>query len=949
VRLLRLKADGFGALRGEYVFDPDRVTLIVDENERGKSTLLAALAAGLYGIVDDRRSHRTLTPAERWRPWGGGPYRIELEIATGGGRLTIARDFERGTVEVWNERGQEITHEFREGKDSYPVGSWLLGLDADEFEKCALLRHDDLDQVVAADEKARRHSTLHARLECAADTRGGDQSAVSAIRTLTDAVSAFRCPELDATLKIENAIARLESKCSELAIESSTLSYDLERMAPELEEMAALAEEERRTRAGLDALETEQRARRADEARIVLDEDDRRRAEVATLRGEAACLQTFATVRTDAEALLRAAHARLDEAEQRKRALATKRGEADDGRARIQNEVEALRAYAACTEEDAVLLGTVSARLRIAERERERLRAELAGRDPELSARFERLARVFAARPKEELDLLRSQTSLQLSLEDEAAALERARAESLEARRRIDAARRRRQMPGGIVAGLGVALAAGGAVAGALGLQMLAVTLAGAVAAVIVLIGVVLLAAAGRWRRAERDDAEDRLREAEAGEARVAEQRRSNEERLRSLAAELGHSGGGSLYGEWVEYQRLLEESPQPAVEERLAECERQCLALRAEARQVIDRTGGGPTDPETLDQAAIWIRRLVTARHRLAEFDRNWAWLQGDERAAQESRDRAAAEVARVLEAASCPHLTGRALDRQLSEIGERVRARTRHEHLVTDLIPRAERDLLDPRARAELSARIDDARGSGTNAAARAHAEIEADMTEARRALDAVMQRRGELRLGYEQRSRDCRNRLADLPFEIARIERALDRAHRFKRSVELARRTLREVAHDTHRRWAEFLNRRVAEIVTRMGGAIEQVRFGEDLDFAVKPSGGPQLSRGKALLQLSSGARDQLHLAVRLAIGEYLSRDKEPLPFLVDDCFARSDDERARAGMRLLIEHFGRDHQVIVVTCQRRRFEALAELDPELYASRVQRLDARFVEVG
>ena len=47
MRLLRLKADGFGALRGEIHFDPDRMTVILDDNERGKSTLLAAVAAAL--------------------------------------------------------------------------------------------------------------------------------------------------------------------------------------------------------------------------------------------------------------------------------------------------------------------------------------------------------------------------------------------------------------------------------------------------------------------------------------------------------------------------------------------------------------------------------------------------------------------------------------------------------------------------------------------------------------------------------------------------------------------------------------------------------------------------------------------------------------------------------------------------------------------------------------
>jgi hypothetical protein len=45
-----------------------------------------------------------------------------------------------------------------------------------------------------------------------------------------------------------------------------------------------------------------------------------------------------------------------------------------------------------------------------------------------------------------------------------------------------------------------------------------------------------------------------------------------------------------------------------------------------------------------------------------------------------------------------------------------------------------------------------------------------------------------------------------------------------------------------------------------------------------------------------------------------------------------------------MRLLIEGFGAQHQVILMTCHRRRFEALAEQERALYQGRVQWLDAR-----
>ena len=109
MKLLRLKVEGFGALKGEFAFDPERMTVLVDDNERGKSTLLAAVAAALYGLEHNRTVHRVLTPLDRWRPWDGGPYRVELEVESEGERYTIMRDFDRGTVAVWNGHGQEVT------------------------------------------------------------------------------------------------------------------------------------------------------------------------------------------------------------------------------------------------------------------------------------------------------------------------------------------------------------------------------------------------------------------------------------------------------------------------------------------------------------------------------------------------------------------------------------------------------------------------------------------------------------------------------------------------------------------------------------------------------------------------------------------------------------------------------------------------------------------------
>ncbi len=65
------------------------------------------------------------------------------------------------------------------------------------------------------------------------------------------------------------------------------------------------------------------------------------------------------------------------------------------------------------------------------------------------------------------------------------------------------------------------------------------------------------------------------------------------------------------------------------------------------------------------------------------------------------------------------------------------------------------------------------------------------------------------------------------------------------------------------------------------------------------------------------MSEGTRDQLFLALRLALLEL--RKGEPLPFIGDDLLASFDDERTRRALELLAQ-FGRERQAILFTHHR-----------------------------
>ncbi|PWC54490.1 YhaN family protein [Azospirillum sp. TSO22-1] len=74
------------------------------------------------------------------------------------------------------------------------------------------------------------------------------------------------------------------------------------------------------------------------------------------------------------------------------------------------------------------------------------------------------------------------------------------------------------------------------------------------------------------------------------------------------------------------------------------------------------------------------------------------------------------------------------------------------------------------------------------------------------------------------------------------------------------------------------------------------------------------------------MSDGTRDQLFLALRIAAVERYAEGAEPLPFVADDLFITSDEDRTVPGIRALAE-LGRTTQVLLFTHHRYVVEAAA----------------------
>ena len=97
--------------------------------------------------------------------------------------------------------------------------------------------------------------------------------------------------------------------------------------------------------------------------------------------------------------------------------------------------------------------------------------------------------------------------------------------------------------------------------------------------------------------------------------------------------------------------------------------------------------------------------------------------------------------------------------------------------------------------------------------------------------------------------------------------------------------------------------------------------------DGSFCVRNARGEAIEPNK----LSTGTREQLYLAIRMAFITHYTEQHEPLPVLMDDCFVNFDDARTRLALQTLLG-WKNSVQTILLSCHGRVVQQLAELAPD-----------------
>jgi len=955
MQIERLHILGFGKLREcQVTFDPERVNLLIEENEFGKSTIVAAILAALYGFPPrDRTTSEMLSEREKYRPADGGSYRVVLEVRTPEQRLwRIVRDFESGHVQVFDlsEGGREIIESLR--REGRGIGNVLLGLSREQFLKTCFVRQGDL--YALAD-----WSELTSQLEAIADSEAGEHKASDAIDALTHALNKFPRPRMGKELKIETEIERAERRLEEIRNELRTLDRERRAIEPKLEQICALERE-------IEDAQTKQRIARYLRERAELrriEEELRQREELEEkkrrLEEERDALATYETFPEAASSDLERWMGEMHRIAREKETLERECADMERRRAELLQEAERLRALTIFTPEDRELLGVLIAQYdelqEKVHRERQREQAErerLALRGISLEE-FERLkARVGALEPEERRRVLKAADRMR-EIERDFHRVEEHGQEQLALHQEIAQEREQKHQHARRVLMLALA---------GLGLAGIVFSLDTGYAVVLTLFALLglgaslfLFHAARAHRRGEWIRASDAIARAQEERERLRAERANLEEHIRPLLERARSETWRALAEDCERFDDLNAEMQQwLSLQDNLRAHERELEEKHTHLRNFLIRAGRSDAEPirDAIEHLHRDLGRWFDLRRELAQLeedlDRKRAALEN----AQEDEERKRESLLALLWKAGALDLTDRPpsleeLEEACARFREGVTRYRRWQSVKQDLehVERSLRSLRDPhqlaRERESTRERLAQYEAEDPSLASLSPERSPKDYAaESDRWSDrerALQKRLGQLRTevaGTLERLEERRSELLEREHELSRH---LERVRSFQEAVTCAREVLERIAREIRSQWAEALTDESRTLLERLDTEYVALRFDDGLRLRIEEKGGTILQPSYIRSRLSFGTREQISLIARIVISRYLSHGRR-LPLILDEPFAHSDDERFARLMHFLLDVLSHEHQIVIVSCHRRRHEWFRDRNRDLFDARV-----------
>lgn len=191
-----------------------------------------------------------------------------------------------------------------------------------------------------------------------------------------------------------------------------------------------------------------------------------------------------------------------------------------------------------------------------------------------------------------------------------------------------------------------------------------------------------------------------------------------------------------------------------------------------------------------------------------------------------------------------------------------------------------------------------------------------------------DQIKEQIHELQKDYDKIMQQKRE-IEKLSEQIQSTKKYIETLERFKKALQKSFEVLDKITKKHHELWAEKLNALASQVLSKITNKTANIYFNKDLSFSIKvPEIEYPIPEKEIEFTLSGGMTEQIYLTVRLILAQILSKERK-IPFILDEPFAHSDDERFVKGMKYLIQEIANSNQVIILSCHQNRLKLIEEL--------------------
>ena len=161
-----------------------------------------------------------------------------------------------------------------------------------------------------------------------------------------------------------------------------------------------------------------------------------------------------------------------------------------------------------------------------------------------------------------------------------------------------------------------------------------------------------------------------------------------------------------------------------------------------------------------------------------------------------------------------------------------------------------------------------------------------------------------------------------------EIKALNRRIEHYEFELSAIEEAQKTLDEAFHEMKIDFGPMINYRASRVLNGMTGSQSGSVLVSDKLIPAYAEHGDSQPRSSELM--GAGTYDQIYLSLRIALSGVVADDK--MPVMLDDSFARFDDDRMTAALKFLRDDnsMGEIGQVIIFTCHKRIVSAAKKLE-------------------